>query len=223
MIAKAVAVFRATAMGNKKAFAFLSDADLLLKSGDILFSEDGVKFYAVQTGGMSMSACGDLVEAAMSFTSPRQDVSGRLLYHSKAGVVVYDDEFYVKQDGDEFDIELIPLPTARRPEYLFEKGDGSFIYVSADKYNYEYESFRLFVGDGKTMQEIPVLEVSRYRDGGTTYVRTEEGILFSPTPFNAESPPSWGHDVAEEKLTRLEPRDCDIVETPDGQVFITTH
>lgn len=222
MIAKAVAVFRAA--NGKRAFAFLR-GDGFFGDGELLFSEDGTKFYALKMDGAGTSLAGIVVEADLSFTSPRQEISGKLFYKSDIGVVVYDEDFYTREEGEEFEVEVIPLPLARRAEYLFRKKDGALIYVSSDKYNYSYESFKLFVGDGKTMREIPVQDVCRYRDGGTTYVKTGVGTLFSPSPMKSDPEvfPRWEEGEEQQELIRLEPKDCDIVETPDGQVFITTH
>jgi hypothetical protein len=111
------------------------------------------------------------------------------------------------------------LPTVRVCEYLFQNSTGkSLVYVSADKYKYSYESFKLFVGSaGVTMNQIHVKNVERYRDGGTTYVYTEKGVLFSPTPYHSGKDATWNG----EKVVLLDPKDYDIAETNEGVVMIT--
>jgi hypothetical protein len=107
------------------------------------------------------------------------------------------------------EINAIPLPTIREAEYLFKLRGGLYIYVSHDKYNFSYESFKLFLGKPTQMKEIPVLDVQRYRDGGTTYIKTDKGILYSPTPFNKELKPTWDG----EKIRQLSPKNFVIEES----------
>ncbi len=82
-----------------------------------------------------------------------------------------------------------PLPVVRVPEYLFVRYDRSgpveWIYVSTDKYNDSYTAFRLFAGqDPLNLPEIRITkEPARFRDGGTTFIETAEGELFSPSPY----------------------------------------
>ena len=73
----------------------------------------------------------------------------------------------------------MPLPMVRQPEYLFYLPNKHFVYVSADKYQYFYESFKLFIGDGVEMREVHIRNVTRYCDGGTIIIETDEGQLFS--------------------------------------------
>ena len=105
--------------------------------------------------------------------------------------------------------------TLRKAQYLVQLANDTFIYVSADP-DLFYESFRLYIGAGTTMREIPVESVTRYRDGGTTYVYTPEGIFFSPAPGHTDLVPHWGI----EELIKLNPDDYSIVEE-DGTVTIT--
>lgn len=117
---------------------------------------------------------------------------------------------------------VVPLPFARQTEYLCQTEDGTLVYVSADKHNYSYESFRLFVGDGLLMREIPIEHVERFRDGGTTCVYTTEGrTFFSPSPSNARRDPKLVPKWDEEDLASLDRDAYDIVETPEGVVTIT--
>lgn len=61
------------------------------------------------------------------------------------------------------------------------------------------------------MREVPVVNVDRLRDGGTTYIETTEGTLFSPSPMRQMGPPTWKETI------RLKPLDLDsyaIIERP---------
>jgi hypothetical protein len=197
-----------------KSFVYLTD--MPFSDGQVCYSPDGKTFYALATGGFG----GTTIEHNLSFSDPHRGVDGRL--HKADKVITYDDEQYVLREDVEFDpSKVVPLPATRRTEYICMAPDDTFVYVSADKFNYSYESFKLFVGDGKTMRQIPVDDVTRYRDGGTTYIETPEQSFFSPSPFNAERDsklvPQWG----KQKLVNLDASDYDITETADGQVTIT--
>lgn len=195
-----------------KVFVYLTDFP---RDGEVLFSPDGVTFYALASSGFG----GTTVEHDLSFNDPHQGTSGKL--HRNGDVIDYNGERYTQQDVTFDQSSVVPLPATRRTEYFCQAEDGTLFYVSADKYNYSYESFKLFVGDGTTMREVPVQYVERYRDGGTTYIRTPEETFFSPSPFNAQRDsslvPQWGS----QKLTNLNKDDYDIVETPEGEVSIT--
>jgi hypothetical protein len=120
------------------------------------------------------------------------------------------------------EVSVVPLPPARMPKYLFRLRDGRYIYVSADVHDYSFESFRLFIGDGKVMREIPVGHVRRYLDGGTTFVETAEETLFSPSGassseqiremFDRDGKPTWGN----EELERLDASQFVISESATG-------
>lgn len=118
------------------------------------------------------------------------------------------------------------LPRVRKPEYLFSEENGAFwIYVSANKYNYSYESFRLFIGHkGETaLRELPIRQVRRMRDGGTTYIHTDEGSLYSPSKLgHLDKTPTWkgpdGH-----KLVQCDPSQFVITETDHGVQIGSSH
>lgn len=195
-----------------KSFVYLTD--MPFQDGQVLFSPDGVTFYELA----SRSFGGTTIEHDLSFDDPHQGVSGEL--HRNGDVIDYNGERYIQQDATFDQSSVVPLPATRRTEYFCQAEDGTLFYVSADKYNFSYGTFRLFVGDGTTMREVSVQHVVRYRDGGTTYIRTPEETFFSPSPFNAQRDanlvPQWGS----QKLTNLNKDDFDIVETPEGRVSI---
>lgn len=84
------------------------------------------------------------------------------------------------------------LPGGKRVEYSFRLPSGEQILVTSDKNNPSYSSFKLHIGNKEEMREITVLDVNRYRDGGTTIIKTNEGILYVPTPFRRNTVnPTW--------------------------------
>lgn len=80
---------------------------------------------------------------------------------------------------------------ARQPVYLYRLPDDCFLYVSVDSTDEGYTSFRLFLGEPTSMRRVEVRNVERHRDGGTTYVSTDEGELYSPTTFNKRLVATW--------------------------------
>jgi hypothetical protein len=102
--------------------------------------------------------------------------------------------------------------------YLYQYG-SKLIYVSTDKNSdHPLESFRMFIGkaNGKPMKEILIDAVSRRRDGGTTYIHTNQGRLYSPTPIKKEEFPTWRHNL----LHAVIPSQYNICEN-DGDVTIS--
>lgn len=112
------------------------------------------------------------------------------------------------------EVSYVPLPDIRVPAYLFRFHDGQreFVYVSAAKYNSSQESFRLYIGTGNSMRRVPVSSVQRFRDGGTTYVRTTEGTLFCPSPFKRTLSATWH----KQPLEKLDPACYEISESNSG-------
>jgi hypothetical protein len=89
--------------------------------------------------------------------------------------------------------KIEPLPRVRQPEYLFQVDDGSIVYVSSEKYGCSYKSFKLYVGRlVDPLRGIPITDVARYRDGGSTIIKTNQGELYSPTPLGQSGLPGRG-------------------------------
>lgn len=110
----------------------------------------------------------------------------------------------------------------RQTEYLFQLANGQLIYVSRKDFqdsDYEdpdfdlYATFKVFMGNGEVMREIAITDgIRRYRDGGTTYIPTAEGMLYSPSAFNEKVWPSF-NDVP---MMRLDHSLFTIEETAQG-------
>lgn len=92
-------------------------------------------------------------------------------------------------------VPLNSLPqNVRQLVYIFKQTDGTIIYVDTSKYNYSEASYRLFVGKPGAMKEIKIKDVERLYDGGTTYIRAENGsVLFSPTAYDTLKSPTWNN------------------------------
>lgn len=116
----------------------------------------------------------------------------------------------------------------RQMEYLCQTEDKRFLYVSSaphDSENFWYdghehaESFRLFIGDGLRMKEIPVLDVRRDSRDGSTLITTSMQIFFWPSTFSQFDWPTWG----DQQLSILDPDYYNIVETDNGHLTIVEH
>lgn len=175
-------------------------------AGKLYYSPDGVKFFEWKNKGFG----GTSTKHNIHFEDPHHDRSGE--FERNGGTLTWGRKTFKLGDCP-FEIEVVPLPTVREAEYLFQLRGGVYLYVSHDKYNHQqYESFKLFLGRANHLTEIPIVgHVERYRDGGTTYIRTTKGVMYSPTPFNKEAKPTWDGV----KMKALDPKNFVIEETGD--------
>ena len=110
----------------------------------------------------------------------------------------------------------------RHLEYFYLMDDGRFIYVSGKKYDdlwvsYKlFHGYRLFIGRGEAMQEPEIWDVDRRHEGGTTYISTVEGELFSPPKLVPEARAAWTYKGELDWLTTPDPSGYEIVETDEG-------
>lgn len=204
----------------------------VFKREPYLHSPDGITYYVVYGGAGCRQTSGDEIKESGSFHVPTLGVEGQFERHNET--LTWLDETYIKTSEvfDRSSVELVQLPDLRQLEYLVISEDGSVvIYVSASFYEYSYKSFRLFIGDGETMREVKVQDVIRYRDGGTTYIETDEGTFYSPAPKrNASSgrlesqPCIWNEEIVlNRRVMRDEVTDLyNIAEDETGLVTSVT-
>lgn len=89
-------------------------------------------------------------------------------------------------------ISFTGLPDVRAIEGAYQRDNGEYLVISCSRNNYEYSTLRMFTGsDLSDLREIPMKDVVRYRDGGTTYYNTAEGTLYTPTAFRDDISPKW--------------------------------
>jgi hypothetical protein len=144
----------------------------------IFLSEDGKKFYEVKLKSFG----GTANKHKLSFENPHKGMLSEL--SRKDDVVTIGDETFTKIESYQ-PVETIKLPEVREEMYSFTLKSGERLKVTYDKYNFAYESFKLFIGD----REIPINDVERFMDGGTTIIDTDEGRLF--VPFDKAKKPTW--------------------------------
>jgi hypothetical protein len=83
--------------------------------------------------------------------------------------------------------------------YQYEKDPSQFVYV--DEVDRKYLTFRVFVGTLDNMVELPVDNVVRYRDGGTTeiLVTGSEDVFCFPAKCRTDIGPTHGKLVLVER------------------------
>lgn len=82
-------------------------------------------------------------------------------------------------------LALEPLPSVRLPKYLAALPDGRYFYVDTPKYSRPLDDeLHAYLGTQNNMRQVSVMNVESYRDGGTTYVYTDAGTLFSPVSLD---------------------------------------
>ena len=170
-----------------ESFALWQTDDEKYLNNALFTSRDGVTFRQMQSLGYG----GSSGEHNRSYEDPASQTKHKLSFK---------DQVYTRDDGERFtsvdvqfpgNVVFVPVPEVRIPEYLFQFEDGRYVYVDAVKYGYAYEHFRLFIGTADDMQQKDITSTVRYRDGGTTVIRVEEGVLYSPTTFNNKAKPLW--------------------------------
>jgi hypothetical protein len=178
---------------------------------DIVYAEDGVHYYELQGG--SGSYRGDDFEAV--YADNRHDITYQVV--READVVTVNGRIH--RPGElPTEIDFVALPTLRESTYLFVLPDGQVIYVSQDVHHFTYESFRFFIGPWDDLQETEITQALRYRDGGTTVIKTVLGTLFQPTPIEADKRATWtpveGDPIELRRIENLGP--YDFTETEAG-------
>lgn len=215
---------RDTVFATKSGKLLIMDVEL---GANHLYSPDGVTYYVIY-GGVGRSRRFDngipeelICEEFGRFHIPSLDIDEP--FDRDRDILTWNGEVFTRTDEtfDRQSAKLVELPQTRQSEYLAFSEDGSLVvYVSASKYKFSYESFRLFVGNGAEMREIKIQNVTRYRDGGTTIITTNEGTFFSPTAFDKAT--TWLNNKLAE-VRRNEIADTyNIVEDEDGTVLSVT-
>jgi hypothetical protein len=102
--------------------------------------------------------------------------------------------------------EYVTIPDIREISYAYYSSRyGKYLIVDQSKYNFQYESMRLFFGNAKVgMQECKITDFARYRDGGTTLFNFEyDGKIYkfnNPTRLSADPKPTILDDTLLEEM-----------------------
>ena len=88
---------------------------------------------------------------------------------------------------------------------------GEVIYVSANKYDYSYEGLKLFMGKPGKLEEVKIKNVALYRDGGTTFLETDKGVIHFPFRGDASLQPTGSSKkLPVERQAHWEMKDSEI-------------
>ncbi len=87
---------------------------------------------------------------------------------------------------------FVGIPEVRSIEESVRLPNGNYMIVSANETDYQYGTLRMYEGPSlNNLREVPMTDVNRLRDGGTTYYKTNEGTLFVPTPLDQGVASTW--------------------------------
>lgn len=103
----------------------------------------------------------------------------------------FDFLFMEKSDIDLSKETYRELPERRVLQNAYITKNDDIILISNLEFHHSYDNYLLHIGDTKRGFIGYKPEVERYRDGGTTYYKTNAGTLYTPTSFNKNLKPTW--------------------------------
>lgn len=174
----------------------------------IFISHNNEIFKAVHSTGMSQSG----LKKNLSFTFEGRNHKLFILENKGFlgdNILINHHFMFKKQIGNELHEEYIPYDNPR----IIESGyimDNIEIYVTRPQYDWTYDDFIIYKikkldhSNGFMHEALPCSRVDRYRDGGTTYYHTDQGILYSPTPWDKELSPNWDLYGRQTQLEKIE-------------------
>lgn len=123
--------------------------------------------------------------------------------------------FLKKQSENDCILELyneyLPLPDERVSHYCYKDINNNIVYIDNLKYDFKYKNYRLFVIENDNVKQHNIIDFKRYRDGGTTIIKTESDEFYFPVNMfnNSEKFPTWnGVEIvkieSESDLKRIE-------------------
>jgi hypothetical protein len=83
------------------------------------------------------------------------------------------------------------LPERRVLQESYITKNNDIILISNLEFHHNYENCRLHIGDTKKGFVEYKTEIEMYRDGGTTFYKTDIGTLYTPTPWDKSLKPTW--------------------------------
>lgn len=107
-------------------------------------------------------------------------------------------------------VSFMPLPQISEPQYLAKLPDDRMFLVTGQKYDFQYETCKAYVGAPGAMQEVDIQSFRRMSDGGTTTIKTEIGTFHSPSAFRQGEPTTF-NGVPVDKLPTHQGQNADLV------------
>lgn len=177
------------------------------------YSADGKNFVPLHVGGFAGEFGGPELldrEEGTVVDVINGEKEGRIVRNH--GNLTYDGKTFKKVENPE-KIEAAKMPEIRREEYMFKLPNGELLYVSNDKYQFAYGKMKMYVGKPGEMKEVPITDITRLKDGGTTYMQTPQGVLFVPSSLSVDQTgPSFG----DTKLERVDSSGFEVKEDKNG-------
>lgn len=89
--------------------------------------------------------------------------------------------------------EFIPLPQVRVLHYCYKDINDNIVYIDNLKYDFKYKNYRLFVIENDNIKQHNIIDFQRFRDGGTTIIKTESDNFYFPANLfdKSEKIPTW--------------------------------
>jgi hypothetical protein len=81
---------------------------------------------------------------------------------------------------------VVGVPKEMYVEYFGVTADGVDFVIMRPEKDWDYNSFVCLMGS--PLASVKIHQVTRYRDGGTTDVKTERGNFHFPSPFENQVP-----------------------------------
>jgi hypothetical protein len=98
-------------------------------------------------------------------------------------------EGFIITDKILHNINYVSLPKSIIINDILHNGNDFYVITRSEFY-WKYNSSRVYKINNDVI-EYKVLDITRYRDGGTTYYKTDKGTLYIPTSFNKDLKPYW--------------------------------
>lgn len=145
----------------------------------VSYSPNGKNYFeAVVHGGRSSSSW-NFHNHSFEFSIPNSVMDHvKVEYTSEDDIVRIGDRMYHRKGEFKGESKVIPLPQTRHTVYHLTNED---IQIFVDDWDYSdgADDMRLFFNS----EQLPIQDVQQLRDGGTTYITTERGVLYVATPF----------------------------------------
>ncbi len=160
---------------------------------------------------------GDFEFHDISVADPVLKIERRL--RRRGHVVILDGVMYRRQNEALRVEEIVSYPVGRVVLGLFRMDDGSLLFLSAEPLDFLRTTYRLYIGPGEFMRQVPVYGVETLL--GRTYVTTADGDeLVVVEPNGPDHGTSWGVFGRQKWLKPLDPDQFEITETEAGATII---
>jgi len=103
---------------------------------------------------------------------------------------------------EDLNIDFIPFENPTIIESTYVSNTGMKFIITRPKTHWTYDDFHITIKDANDIiiSELDCISLDRYRDGGTTYYTTKEGVLFTPSCFDKNKKANWQEKIYLERL-----------------------